>query len=88
MSIEFVQNVVRAHTCDHNFCLLQIVMSKLTILVVVGLVVLVALVNADRRQSIGVRGRLICGDSPLSATTVKLYNKKKLGECELSKNFV
>ncbi|KAI6191705.1 hypothetical protein M3Y97_00256700 [Aphelenchoides bicaudatus] len=41
--------------------------------------VLINLAFAFRQQSVGVRGRLMCGNQPLANTQIKLWNKNKIG---------
>jgi len=43
------------------------------------LLVAVSTTLAFRQQSVGIHGKLLCGDKPLVGATVKLWNKNKLG---------
>lgn len=52
---------------------------KVLILLNLLLIIFFNPILAFRQQSVGVRGRLLCGDKPLDNTKVKLWNKNKIG---------
>lgn len=53
--------------------------NVLALFLLLLLLAVIGTIQAFRQQSVGIRGRLFCGDKPLSGAKVKLWNKNKLG---------